>query len=147
MLLSAQQSNTRYGNQTYYANGTTSTQYGNQTNYSNGVTATQYGNQTNYSNGVTATQYGNQTNYSNGVTATQYGNQTNYSNGKTCTAYGNMTSCNWGGNYCGIYHWYWMFFSMVDSYIHMFFCKHVGFLNCRCVIFPYRNITWNLSLV
>ena len=33
MLLNAQQSNTRYGNQTYYANGTTSTQYGNQTNY------------------------------------------------------------------------------------------------------------------
>jgi ABC-type oligopeptide transport system substrate-binding subunit len=43
MLLSAQQSSTRYGNQTYYTNGTTSTQYGNQTNYSNGVTATQYG--------------------------------------------------------------------------------------------------------
>ena len=39
MLLSAQQSNTRYGNQTYYANGTTSTQYGNQTNYSHGVKA------------------------------------------------------------------------------------------------------------
>ena len=30
MLLSAQQSSTRYGNQTYYANGVTATQYGKQ---------------------------------------------------------------------------------------------------------------------
>ena len=30
MLLNAQQSNTRYGNQTNYSNGVTATQYGNQ---------------------------------------------------------------------------------------------------------------------
>ena len=71
---------------------------GGSTYCTNGVTGQRFGNSTYWSDGTSSHQsrqrLGNTTFYSNGVTERRFGNTSYLSDGRSCTRFGNTTLCN-----------------------------------------------------